>query len=131
MRFNGYWWISIDGESYPETWLVWLWNKGKLPDGHLDHIDGNTWNNRLSNLREATTSQNLANSKTFETNTSGYKGVCWHKQHQKWRAYIVVSKKQHHLGLFTELHDAARAYRDAALKYFGEFARHNHPGVSP
>ena len=75
-----------------------------------DHIDRNGLNNQRNNLREATKSQQRANQNLRSNNTSGYKGVCWHKKAKKWVAQIRVNKKYIYLGLFTNIKDAARAY---------------------
>ena len=88
----------------------------------IDHIDRNGLNNQRNNLRDSTRSQNNANRGLNKNNTSGYKGVCWNKQKQKWHARIRVNYKYVQLGLFDNIKDAARAYNKAALKYFGEFA---------
>jgi hypothetical protein len=87
-----------------------------------DHIDIDGLNNQRNNLREATDNQNKANRTLFKNNTSGYKGVSWNKYNKKWVAYIRVNKKRIHLGYFNDIKDAARAYNEAAIKYFGEFA---------
>ena len=92
-----------------------------------DHINGDTLDNQRRNLRPATRSQNGANARISKRNTSGFKGVSWHKQVKKWVAKIRVNRKLLHLGLFVSAEDAARAYDAAALKYFGEFARLNFP----
>ncbi len=95
--------------------------KGK--DGlFADHIDGNKLNNQISNLRVSNKQQNGANRGLNKNNTSGFKGVGWHKQAKKWRAHIDVSGKHRSLGLYTNIHDAIEAYNNAARKYFGEFA---------
>lgn len=94
---------------------------------HIDHEDGEPLNCRRNNLRTATQSQNIANSKLKTTNKSGYKGVSWDKLRSKWRAQITVNYKSMYLGLFDDKEDAARAYDEAALKHFGEFARLNFP----
>lgn len=88
-----------------------------------DHKDENTLNNRRSNLREATRSQNGSNRGRPSNNTSGFKGVSWHKHHCKWGAHIRVNWKLIHLGYFTKAEDAASAYATAAREYFGEFYR--------
>lgn len=94
----------------------------------VDHIDGDGLNNRRSNLRICNQSLNNANRKVLpENSTSGFRGVSWHKQTGKWRAHIQVGGKQRHLGLFMNEVDAAKAYDEAAIGAFGEFASTNFP----
>ena len=85
-----------------------------------DHENGIKTDNRRKNLRFATHSQNLANSKRYSTNTSGYKGVSRHGN--KWQAEICVRGKKLYLGYFKDPEEAHEAYIKAAQKYFGEFA---------
>lgn len=95
-----------------------------FPEGfQVDHIDGNGLNNRRSNLRLATHSENQRNSKTPKSNTSGIKGVSWAANVNKWKATISFDNKQKHLGFFSEKADAAKAYADAAQRIHGTFAR--------
>lgn len=97
-----------------------------LGPGELgDHKDRDSLNNQRFNLRRCTKSQNNANGKRQRNNTSGYKGVCWHKRHNKWYAGIRYQGKRIYLGAFKRVEDAACAYNDAARKYFGEFASLN------
>jgi len=91
----------------------------------VDHVHGIAFDNRKSELRICTHAENCANGKIRNTNTSGYKGVSWHKQTGKWRAYIVKSNKQTSLGLFDNVIDAAHAYDKVAYELFGEFAHTN------
>jgi hypothetical protein len=100
------------------------------PGFEIDHIDGDTLNNQRGNLRQATYGQNKVNTGLRRTNTSGYKGVVWHKQCLKWKAEITINSKNRHLGLFSTKEEAAKAYDKAALENFGEFARLNFPEVS-
>ena len=93
----------------------------------VDHIDGDGLNNRRSNLRPATPSQNNANRRKSRQNTSGFKGVSYYHRTSRWRAYVGVDGKAIHLGYFDTAIDAARAYDAAALEHFGEFARINFP----
>jgi AP2 domain/HNH endonuclease len=95
------------------------------PDNQIDHRNGNGLDNRRINLRFATPQQNRRNQKLRSNNTSGYKGVSWHKKAGKWMAYITPYKKRLYLGLFINKEEAARVYDNAAKKYFGEFARLN------
>jgi hypothetical protein len=93
----------------------------------LDHIDGNKLNNQKSNLRFATRSENGFNRGKNKSNTSGYKGVFWggddSKRVKKWKAQITVNRKVHYLGRFLTKEEASLAYKEAAKKYHGEFAR--------
>ena len=97
------------------------------PRIQVDHRDRNGLNNRSDNLRIATGSQNMANIPMFRTNTSGFKGVNWDKEHNRWRSRISFHNKRIGLGWYIDPQDAARVYDKAALFYFGEFARLNFP----
>ena len=90
----------------------------------VDHINSNTLDNRKSNLRPCTHAQNIRNG-IFPKGISKYKGVYWCKLHKKWRARIGIDYRRIHLGLFPIEEDAAKAYNEAAIKHFGEFARLN------
>lgn len=93
----------------------------------IDHINGNTLDNRKCNLRLATNQQNIANQKISKRNTSGYKGVHLKKYNLKnpYIAYITCKNIRYHLGYFKTAEEAATAYNNAAKKYFGEFAALN------
>lgn len=90
----------------------------------VDHINGDKLDNRRSNLRLVTRTQNLYNMAP-RSGTSRFKGVSWHAQRNKWAVYIQVDRKSIYLGLFTDEIEAARAYNRAALEYIGEYARLN------
>ena len=97
--------------------IVWLHQiiLGKKEGYVIDHKDGNPLNNLNENLRFATVSQNIMNSK----NT---KGIFWDKSKNKWIAQLVINRKHIHLGYFTNKSDALNARQKGELKYFGEFA---------
>ena len=93
----------------------------------VDHIDHNGLNNRNSNLRNATFTQNCQNQRRLSHKTSKYKGVYWHKKNKKWAAQITSNKKTYRLGYFTNETEAALTYDKAARKFHGEFASLNFP----
>lgn len=98
---------------------------GDPKDKEVDHIDRNPLNNACLNLRLATHSENLKNTSKHKNNTSGFKGVRWHKRDKRWQTRIVVDGVQKHIGNFKNLDDAAHAYDTAALIYHGRFAGTN------
>ena len=91
----------------------------------VDHIDGNKLNNHKANLRLATLWQNTFNVSKRQHTTSIYKGVYWHKGANKWCAFLWFNQKYVYLGLHMSEVEAAKAYNEAATKYFGEFAKLN------
>ena len=97
------------------------------PKIQVDHIDGDGLNCQDENMRLCTQTENSRNSKIQVNNSSGYNGVNWESNSKKWKAQIAINKKQTHLGLFLSAIDAARAYDEAAKKYYGEFAKLNFP----
>ncbi|MHB1641795.1 MAG: AP2 domain-containing protein [Acidithiobacillus sp.] len=93
------------------------------PGMDVDHIYHLTLDNRKSELRVCTRTQNRNNSGKQVNNTSGYKGVSWHKRDQKWTANIRFGGKKKHLGNFPTPEDAHGAYCRASAELHGEFAR--------
>lgn len=96
-------------------------------DLEIDHINGDPLDNRIENLRVVEHQQNLFNSPKPKNNTSGFKGVEYLKNRQKYRARIGINKKKLHLGYFDDPIEAAKAYDKAALKLYGKYARLNFP----
>ena len=89
----------------------------------VDHISGDTLDNRKVNLRICTKQNNSCNRKLYINNTSGYKGVCYRKDIGKWRASIDFNNKRIRLGYFNTPEEAHTAYCEASKKYHGEFGR--------
>ena len=115
--------ITYNYKVYRAHRLAFLLMGENLPD-NIDHINGDPSDNRWCNLRPCSHQENLRNTKKRSDNTSGYKGVCWHSQMKKWRAYIVVNGGQKSLGLFDTKEEASLAYRTAAEKFYGGFHRY-------
>lgn len=95
------------------------------PDEYVDHINGDTTDNRRENLRICSNANNIQNSGVRKNNTSGYKGVWWNERNQCWQAQIRSKGKRIHVGNFKCKHEAAKAWNAAALKYHDEFAKLN------
>lgn len=121
--FNGYIAIGIDHKQYLAHRLVWLWVHGQLPSKHIDHINGNREDNRISNLRLVDRVENMRNMKMPASNKSGVKGVCWHKAMKKWHVQIRHSGEQHSLGFFDDLAEAEKCIEAARAELHKEFAR--------
>lgn len=122
---NGYRMLSIGGKRYQEHRVAWFIHYGVWPRA-LDHINGDKTDNRIANLREATTAENGWNSSRRRHNTSGYKGVslCVPGKGRGWRADIGVNNTKIFLGDgFSTPEAAYDAYKEAAQKFHREFAR--------
>lgn len=117
---EGYWKIVLDGKRYYAHRLAWLYVYGRFPSGGLDHKNRNKSDNRIKNLREATTGQNLTNSKTRSSH-SGLKGAYWNSRKNKWEGAVNYGGKKNHLGYFPTAEDAHAAYCKAAKKRYGAF----------
>lgn len=129
------WWQRTDGYITGHSYTN---NKDELVLFHqlifnfptninIDHIHGEKSrnDNRKSNLRLATTSQNGMNKKSMSNNTSGVTGVVWDKNNKKWRSQICVNQKTIFLGRYKNKEDAVKARKEAEEKYFGEWSYDN------
>jgi hypothetical protein len=123
---DGYVKITMFGRPYKAHRLAWLYMTGEWPSAMIDHKDGDGLNNKWSNLRLATQSQNNANSVLYRNNSSGRRGVYWCNREKKWIAQITVDYRRKHLGYFDDIEVADAAYRDAAQTFYGEYARRCH-----
>lgn len=89
----------------------------------VDHINGNTLDNRKENLRITTHQQNMMNRGANKRTKSGVTGVHYLPKYNRWNAVITVNKTTHYLGTFKTKEDAIKARKAAEKEYFGEYAR--------
>ena len=88
----------------------------------VDHIDHDTLNNQIINLRACSHLNNMTNQGKKSSNKSGYKGVSWYPQSNKYRATIQYNYKLHHLGYYDCPKEAHKAYCEASCRLHGEFS---------
>lgn len=118
---DGYKYIRINNILFRAHRLAWLYVNGSMPSIFIDHINGNRSDNRISNLRLATHSQNLLNTNKKSHNTSGYKGVSFYKG--KWVAECRSNHVRKYLGRFETAEEASIAYINYAKENHKEFYR--------
>jgi hypothetical protein len=121
VHVSGYVHIQARRRMYKAHRLAWLYVHGCWPIKDLDHINGVKHDNRISNLREATRSENISNAKKRCDSFTKYKGVA--KDRGRFRALIVVKGRRIYLGCYATEKEAHAAYMAAAEKEFGAFAR--------
>lgn len=124
LRPDGYISIGIDFDIHMAHRLVWLYISGEWPTDQLDHINGNRSDNRLKNLREATSAINNQNRRTISDSKKGVGrlGVNWRPEKGKYRATIQSKGISMHIGYFDSEEAAHSAYLDAK--------RRIHPGCT-
>ncbi len=122
-RTDRYVQISVDGRQYLAHRLAWLYIHGVWPSSSMDHRNLNRSDNAIANLREATQSQNSANTHLRRHSSTGIKGVVFNPPSRRPRAMIMKNRRAIHLGYFDTVEEAKAAYDKAAERLFGEFAR--------
>jgi len=123
MRSDGYRLVSLFGKRHLAHRILWEMAHGPIPEGlQIDHIDQNKCNGALINLRLATNQENSRNTSLLPSNTSGVKGVYWHKRDAKWQARIRNHGRKIDLGRFTTKGLAAVAYAKASIRLHGQFS---------
>lgn len=120
---DGYIKVFIDGRPYHCHRLVWTYHNGEWPPASIDHVNGNRGDNRIENLRLATTAQNSRNRGATKANPTGLKGVSYYRRNGEWRAQITANGKKYWLGTYRTPHEAHAAYQAAAERLHGEFAK--------
>jgi len=117
-KSDGRRYIKVHCVRYAESRLAWFYMNGRWPRFHVDHRDGDKQNNKWENLRQASVTNNMGNSRP----RTALKGVT-RVRTGKYTAQIQHSMKKIHLGTFDTPEEAHAAYANAAKKLYGEFAR--------
>jgi HNH endonuclease len=119
LHSKGYLLVRVDGVRFLAHRLAWLLAHGEWPRGEIDHTDGEPSNNRITNLRVVTRTQNNINTKLSRNNTSGITGVIWDRRKRKWWAQLKLYGRLKHLGYFTSKEEAETARLQAAVAHVG------------
>jgi hypothetical protein len=123
---NGYWRLRVDMVRYAAHRLAWKYVHGVDPSIYIDHINGNRLDNRICNLREADTNQNLFNGTPKAGKAVQYRGVNIRRRksgRETFYAIITAHGKGHWLGTFQSAEAASAAYEAKAKELFGEYTR--------
>lgn len=108
-KSGGYLTTTINYKGYLVHRLIFLMHHKYLPS-MIDHIDRDKLNNKIENLRPADKELNSWNRGLQSNNTSGFRGISWNKNANKWHAYIKIKGKRKHLGLFNTIEEAKEVY---------------------
>lgn len=126
---DGYWKVVIRGNYLQLHRVIWALVTGKWPEATVDHADLDRGNNRWSNLRLATMSEQNRNRGAGLAGRSGVKGVSWCAYEGRWRVQIRVPPenggkgRRKYVGSFASIDEAASAYAAAVAQHHGEFGR--------
>ena len=115
---NGYLCGNIFGKRHQAHRVLWALEHGEWPEVDIDHINGIRHDNRIVNLRSVTKGVNMQNTKMSSKNTSGFNGVYWAKDRNKWRAEISVNNRNIKIGSFDTLDEAINARMQANLVHW-------------
>lgn len=120
---SGYIVIKIYRKNYLAHRLAWLYVYGEFPKMAIDHINGIRCDNKIGNLRLATSSENNRNAGLRKDNTSGAKGVSWKSREKRWVVQIAFDGKTREIGYFKEKQEAIDVHAKASAEYHGEFSK--------
>lgn len=105
---RGYKKIQFKSKGYLLHRLIFYYHHGYFPE-IVDHMDGNLFNNNIENLQACDQSINIAKARKFKTNSTGFKGVSYHKAADKYEGYFWKNYKKHYVGLFNTAEEAFKA----------------------
>lgn len=116
-KATGYTQIRADGRLYLAHRVAFLMTNGRFPEHEVDHINGDRSDNRWTNLREVTRTENSRNHALDARNKSGVHGVCWRETHSKWEAVISAGSKRMRLGMHDDFFEAVCARKSAEVRH--------------
>lgn len=114
---KSYKYITMNDKEYLAHRMAWLYYYGELPSGHIDHLDGDGTNNKISNLRDVDIATNAKNSRLYKTSKTGVNGVTIHSQNGKYVAKICSDNKTHSLGCYHDFFEACCARKSAERRF--------------
>lgn len=114
---KGYMKITIAPNLHSAHRLAWLYVYGELPDGQIDHINGDKTDNKISNLRCVSNEINCKNQSLAKNNTTGILGVHFSSTSRRWIARINAGGNRQYLGCFSTLLDACSARKSAEMQH--------------
>ena len=122
IKADGYRYVRLNNKLYCEHRVCWAMAYPELPR-QIDHINMVRDDNRICNLRPATNGENGMNKPMQSNNTTGFKGVTFHKGTRKYHAKICFNGTRRSLGYYRTPEEASMAYAKAAGEFHGQFAR--------
>ena len=121
---NKYWEVVVMGKRIKGHWVVWALHHGEFPK-FIDHINGDSQDNRIENLREANEIKNGQNRQISKNNTTGVKNVSFMSKLNRYKVTIFVDGVQKIIGTYKSIEEAEASAIQAREKYHGQFARHS------
>lgn len=112
-KHDKYWVITVKRRQYKVHRIIWMLHKGADFSTMVDHINGDGFDNRIENLREATDSDNRQNISVLKNNRSGFIGVAWQEATKRWTASIMVNGMRKFLGYYQTPEEGFEAYQKA------------------
>ena len=115
LNSNGYVMLSCEGKTVRAHRAAWLMHYGEMPDGQIDHVNGDRADNRIENLRVVTNQENQMNKRVQSNNKGGTQGVYWDKRRGKYQVHLKAGGVKKSLGRFKDWHEAVYAHWYAKL----------------